>query len=237
MWYKLKRILIYPDGVTEKQVYPAWWKPWANTIAYYPLETDTNDYSWNGRNLTNSWITFSWWFWNFNWNSYWYINNGSLLQWTYTVNFWYRKNISWWNTAMDLYNNNLSDNSYNSAFMRIALYSGGYEEVAIANWTSNTTWAQSGTGAIVSGILWWNWYNIVGTFNQNILKIYANWVLLWTKTISWTYTPTTYFAIGRWYNWVYPLYWQISRFIIEDKEWTQNEITEDYNQTKSNYWL
>jgi hypothetical protein len=23
MWYKLKRILIYPDGVTEKQVYPA----------------------------------------------------------------------------------------------------------------------------------------------------------------------------------------------------------------------
>ena len=38
MWYKLKRILIYPDGVTEKQVYPAvleydfttwthWWTP------------------------------------------------------------------------------------------------------------------------------------------------------------------------------------------------------------------
>lgn len=24
MWYKLKRILIYPDGVTEKQVYPAY---------------------------------------------------------------------------------------------------------------------------------------------------------------------------------------------------------------------
>jgi hypothetical protein len=44
--------------VWDTQIYPAGWKPWANTLAYYPLETDTKDYSWNNRNLTNSWITF-----------------------------------------------------------------------------------------------------------------------------------------------------------------------------------
>ena len=33
MWYKLKRILIYPDGVTEKQVYPAK-MPWYQEVEY-----------------------------------------------------------------------------------------------------------------------------------------------------------------------------------------------------------
>ena len=42
MWYKLKRILIYPDGVTEKQVYPYKYpyKPTSNTLLYMPLDWD-----------------------------------------------------------------------------------------------------------------------------------------------------------------------------------------------------
>ena len=73
MWYKLKRILIYPDGVTEKQVYPkgfsydfrnktqaqteaAWW------VVTTPYYTDANGWyatSGSGRlsksiNLTNA---------------------------------------------------------------------------------------------------------------------------------------------------------------------------------------
>lgn len=61
MWYKLKRILIYPDGVTEKQVYPAYsWTPDASrTLLYLPLESDTNDYSGNNRTCTPTSVSFT----------------------------------------------------------------------------------------------------------------------------------------------------------------------------------
>lgn len=39
--------------------YQEWWQPWANTLAYYPLAEDAKDYSGNGRDGTNSWVTFS----------------------------------------------------------------------------------------------------------------------------------------------------------------------------------
>jgi len=44
MWYKLKRILIYPDGVTEKQVYPAY---------------KTFTISWAEKYYMSSWWTYS----------------------------------------------------------------------------------------------------------------------------------------------------------------------------------
>jgi hypothetical protein len=51
MWYKLKRIMIHDNGI-EKQVRPKTRNPWANTIAYYPLNWDINDHSSNGYNLS-----------------------------------------------------------------------------------------------------------------------------------------------------------------------------------------
>ena len=61
MWYKLKRILIYPDGVTEKQVYPKYeWKPDASrTLLYLPLESNATDYSWNSISTTPSNVTYA----------------------------------------------------------------------------------------------------------------------------------------------------------------------------------
>ena len=53
MWYKVNRIMMRPNGV-EKQVRPKTRNPWANTVGYYPLNTDFDDYSWNSRNLTNT---------------------------------------------------------------------------------------------------------------------------------------------------------------------------------------
>lgn len=46
------------------------WTPWSNTLAYYPLATGTKDYSWNGRDGTNNWVTFSDGVWVFNGSSY-----------------------------------------------------------------------------------------------------------------------------------------------------------------------
>lgn len=35
----------------------SWWKPNANTLAYYPLDWSLNDESWNWLNLTSSWLS------------------------------------------------------------------------------------------------------------------------------------------------------------------------------------
>lgn len=54
MGYKLTWAYIW-----NQKVRPSWWWGWtpSNTcVAYYKLEDDFNDYSWNGYNLTNSWI-------------------------------------------------------------------------------------------------------------------------------------------------------------------------------------
>ena len=39
------------------------WQPWANTLCYYPFDTDYSDQSWNGYNLTNRWATTIWTKW------------------------------------------------------------------------------------------------------------------------------------------------------------------------------
>ena len=39
MWYKLKRIMMRPNGV-EKQVRPSGWQPWANTLCYYNINSN-----------------------------------------------------------------------------------------------------------------------------------------------------------------------------------------------------
>jgi hypothetical protein len=50
MWYKLKRIMIRPNGV-EKQIRPKWeWQPWVDTVLYYDFEhtswTAETDLAW-----------------------------------------------------------------------------------------------------------------------------------------------------------------------------------------------
>ena len=64
MWYKVKRIMIWQNW-TEKQIYPATWHPWANTLLYCPFNNDIIDYSWNSNTITATWTGFadiiSWW--------------------------------------------------------------------------------------------------------------------------------------------------------------------------------
>ena len=62
MWYKLKRILIYPDGVTEKQVYPAWngdlskiWTPTSFTLSSPIVGWRSIVFSKDGRYFYISW--------------------------------------------------------------------------------------------------------------------------------------------------------------------------------------
>jgi len=62
MWYKLKRIMMRPNGV-EKQIRPSgWgeWQPWANTLWYLNLnQSDAVFTDYEGHTVNNNWITYN----------------------------------------------------------------------------------------------------------------------------------------------------------------------------------
>ena len=218
-----------------------WWKPSANTIAYYKFETDVNDYSWNNRNLTNSWVTFSDWYWIFstsnNSSSQWpYASYSSWLTWYKTISCWFYKtyDVNWmlavWNSSWNI--------------------SGWYFQLR----------TQNPNGFSVSWSWWWsfntdvtnssytvqkNKWHLV-TFTQNVannswasswtLKIYLDWVYYWTNA---HYFNRPIYRIWSWKDssYYYNFPWKLSNLIIESKEWSASEISDYYNKTKSKYWL
>jgi len=221
MWYKLKRILIYPDGVTEKQVYPAWWKPWANTIAYYPLKEDVLDYSWNWNNWSWNPNSFTGWVANYSWNST-TLPYSIIYRDAYTVSVWVVSEVtSWFKSVMGQHSN--SYYWFNILFIKnnnVNYITGnsGYEFTRY--YDSNLNW----------------WKLLTCTSDWSTTKLYINWELKATWTYWWKRSDTLYMWYDHWYNgWAFT--WKISELIVEDKVRTAQKIQDYYNQTKSNYWL
>ena len=244
MWYKLKRILIYPDGVTEKQVYPAWWKPNANTLAYYPLSIDTKDYSWNGRDGTNSNVTFSNGIATFNWsNAMVTVADASWQRpWNnMTISLWGKAN-SWTHTEswQDLFL------LWKFQFYSSWLYNMFYR-IIIVNSTKNalwwfSSWADYSTYPLetTAPISLDTWYLYTITTEWTSKKFYLNWTLI-NQATSNTTTSTNSVPLTIW-NWWYNNHqayfnWNISNVILENKTWTSAEVLNYYNTTKSNYGL
>ena len=228
------------------------WKPWANTIAYYPLETDTNDYSWNNRNWTNNWVTFSDWLWVFNGSSYISLGTGSWtnIQTNMTISVWFRWNWSWSKDNMVV-----AKSQYyapwtwysNYAFYAISIHE---EDRYLMAWFYNqsdfnahplnfrTTWWWSPTLWPVSQSN--KWYHVVITNDWTTKKAYIDWTLVATETnTSTSSTQSVDTRIGSAVRYNYDSYfnWNISKVIFEDKTWSADEVSEYYNNTKSNYWL
>ena len=240
MWYKLKRILIYPDGVTEKQVYPAWWKPWANTIAYYPLNWDANDYSWNSRNLTatdityntlSSWLKVAYLNWS---SSYAIINNQSISMSECTLNIWIKRwqisnSETWWSIwywGDAAYR--ISPNSSTEWNLWHLLYANWW----VFQWTNNT-WIRN-----------WEWANYVSVTTSSGNKFYVNGQEVALSYSRWN--SSIGFGTRNFNNiviWKHPTIsadrtkWEASNWIIEDKARTAEEVAKYYNLTKAKYWL
>ena len=204
------------------------WKPWSNTLAYYPLETDTNDYSGNSNNLTNNWIIFSTYdnvkCWYFNKSAY-AQKSWSLFTWnpTFTVSEWIKTNGSsnWQNTWF------IGETWSNNSFS-IWLY-WNTRQVYVWGWSNDkATWKY-----IADSI----WHNITFTYSGGSGIVYIDGVSVYT----WTWSPN----IISWYTmlwnnndlWVDYLYWYLSQVIIEDKVRTADEVVKYYNSTKSTYGL
>ena len=217
------------------------WKPWANTIAYYPLTSSTtvNDMKWSGTayNLTSKWTSPT--FWTYWWvscayfSSSWMLYNNSwtwTALWNYTISIWYNKT-----------DNPPQDNG-SICWLWVWWINFGYA-VALYWKTrpTSTQWVYWFHNATSQSYVWpysisW-WTNIVIVANWSSWKLYINWVQQWSTFTIWSSTPN-YIAISRYQSGDTldrSIRWYMSEFIMENKVRTADEVAKYYNSTKANY--
>ena len=233
--------------VWDTQVRPTWWQPWANTIAYYPLETDTNDYSWNGRNGTNNWVTFSNWLWVFNGSSYvslwtWSWTN---IQTNMTISVWFKWNWNWSKDnavlgKLKYYSPSLSNCYYaitiheEDRYLCWWYYCWSDYNIHPMNFRNTNGWSSTIWPVAQAN----KWYNVVITNDGNTKKAYVDGVLYATENVSsTTSTVSIDTRIGSFVRYNYDSFfnWNISAVIFEDKTWSAQEVLDYYNLTKDNY--
>lgn len=211
----------------RRQIYPDWWSPGTNTIAYYKFDWDLNDSSGNNRNLTiRSW-TFTYWTTSW-WASYTILNRS---QWTnyidlpfsytaYTVNVW----IKWYTTYSNTWG--ICVEYRWGEWPRIQWWKSWY--TLQIEWTTNP-YRTTDT----------DWHLVSYVYNNNVKTLYIDWVYYESKTISWSKTSVRFLLNNAWdtnsssYAW----YAYVSDIINESKARTAEEISDYYNKTKGNYWL
>lgn len=232
----IKKIIVWVGNWVGKQVRPYKWTPWANTVAYYPLTSNANDYSWNGYNATNYSATFSetdgGYFWTYTSR----LQLPSMTIWNiFTISSWVKlASVPTGDQEFDIY--------YDwSAAYRNILYRLGTNKIDC--WTGNN--GSSHDASITASLSQWTTrHNYILVKNWTSINIYKDWSTtpILSKTSS--YNP----SIPWWWNTVcvwhstwwsasYSVSWYIKDYIIEKGIWSTTQISDYYNSTKSNYWL
>lgn len=215
--------------------YQEWWKPGANTIAYYPLISDALDHSSNNNNLTGtvSYVTSE----NkqvakFSWSSHLTASSWVVSTQTFTISFWVKLNSSSSEYCLVANANTVSSNDM---WINITKFPNSYNIYGLyGKWTSS--WWMFTNPVNPWG---WTWVHYVSVFEgSNSIKTYANWNLLDQTSINSNIAyPSVNFSLwgseSRWRSFD----WWLSEVIIEDKARTEQEIADYYNQTKSLYWI
>ena len=209
------------------------WLPNKNTVAYYPLTANANDYSGNGYNATNNGGTFSeenWWYFS---SAYSRINLPSMNIWqTFTVSWWIK--LPNWQPTWEQEFNTYRD------------WSGSHRNLlfwASASWIRglNGNNSTSSNSKIISATFWTWWNNIVLSKSWTSYSVYMNWTLLETFTgydvsIPWWYN-TVQIPHDDAATSVYTAPWYLKDLIIENKARTAQEVSNYYDRSKWNYWI
>lgn len=203
------------------KVRPEWgWTPWANTIAYYPFNSDLLDYSGNNNNWT-------YWAWTF-------ANNMV----TTTSSLWRNALIT---SSQDFTLSAYADFSKTTA-------TAGYAYIAIfgnSDWPTAWFWINR-TSNEFAGFKTFSWHtftqvlsssihHLVLTRSGSIWKAYADWVLIGTQTDSWSLQSSTSQTIGSPSGYNYSI--TCGEVIMESVARTDQEVADYYNSTKSNYGI
>lgn len=208
------------------------WKPWVNTVAYYPLTDNFNDESWNWYNLTNSW-------------------------WSITTYGWVK--CAYYSGSTSVYSQNTSVPVWATRTINCRCYLPASESVDIpVVWTGSWVsywyrvlalwyWSNGVPSLSDYDVLWvswwgskiWQWVNLVWIINWWDMSLYANWVLVASQSRGSAQQNSTVIKIAWRYGWGWSQYfkWYVNEVIVESKARTAQEISDYYNQTKSNYWL
>ena len=194
-----------------------------NTKLYMPLTSEVRDLSWKAT-ITNTWVTITnlnWVYcWNFNWSSRIETNISSFTNINHTLACWVKRN--WWSNAWVICSNPCWIFNW---------------DVIYPTWDNKYSYQSyhttSGSGfSIESNTLNQSeWHFVIFTW----WKLYVDWVLQWSN--SWWYTWWQVYTI--WWHTTNSsctrqfLTWYIAEVIIEDWVWTEEQVIDYYNKTKS----
>ena len=199
-----------------------WWKPSANTLAYFPFESDWLDVLWN-YTLSNTWTqqTIGR---KFTSNS----NLNAVPTWLKTIVARVKLNSysTWTNQSIILrwvtYNANIliQTNSSSSTNYRNPSFYMYYNSTEYIWWTkvlSTWTWT----------LVWivWTWSALKWYINNTEYTVYT-WTYPWTAPSS--------FLVTLWWSMTIDV--DFSRVIFEKKSRTFDEFKDYYNKTKSKFW-
>ena len=225
---EIKRVTIRPNG-TEKLIRPVWWQPWANTIAYYPLTDDFNDYGWNSYNLTQNSAQIT----TLNWvkccdlNSSYCAANFAVNTLPCTMAFRHKSKV----TTNKFLAICFADSTRNWGGRWI--WTWNVDELQVRYWNPTNTYSP------VNYTFNTNWNLYVLTLSDAKWTLYINSDTYQLKTNlsapSWSGSPLRIWANEVWQTWWGN--WYISQIIVENKARTAQEVSDYYNQTKWNYWL
>jgi hypothetical protein len=208
------------------------WKPWANTIAYYPLTDDFNDHSWNWYNLTSNSVQLTTISWvkcaNMN-NSY-CTSNALVTSLPYSIVFWAKAKTSGWNKAFSI----MWQYSWSWGWSWIMWW-----ELSNTNNINIRYWNATNTYSSISQTIDTSWHLYVVTYSTGWCYLYIDGTQTANPKSSLTNSVlnTTPFRIWANYEWTVLWNWYMWAVIVEDKARTAQEISNYYNLTKSNYWL
>lgn len=216
----------------------------SDTIAYYPLDWDSKDYSWNNRHLTtvtnvdfsstlSSWQKVAY----FNWSNSQLqgLNMMSITTDTLTLSMWLMKTRN--HTSHEI-----------------------FQEISYWTWNNDFRIQTKSTSSSVVGNIWFNWRfgsnnTAVGWYNNTwyannlwrhiVLVGTTSWMKLYQngKELPITYdTSNTWWLSLKefttitlwWRDWVF-WQWYISEVIFEKRWWTLEDILGYFNWKKSLY--
>lgn len=221
------------------------WQPWVNTIAYYPLTSQTTVYDQSGNNNTlTEYHTAAPWtvsFWTYGWVDCCYINiwelstNITSYTWPRTVLGWYQQIWQPNNDSSWIFGYGSNNTMWNWRWL-------------LVNWKTQP--ATDKLCALAEATIIWNtslslntWYFLALTLDWTrgvwAAKIYVNGQLdAQNETQLWSGAETTSVI---WISWDgttdRSMRGYVSNVIFEDKVRTAEEIADYYNQTKALYGI
>ena len=232
-------VYLYPSG-TETELKNAYIgyarEPWANTVAYYPLTTNANDYSWNGYNATNYDGTFSTQNWCYLWTILSRLELPSMTIWnSFTISCWVKlASVPTGDQEFNIYYDwswPARNILYRLAANKIDCYTG-----------NNSTSQDISITASLSP--WTTWHNYILVKNWTSINIYKDWssTPILSKTSS--YNPSIPWWLNTVFIWhasnstlQYSAFWYIKDYIIEKSNRSTTDIPNYYNSVKDSYWL